>query len=257
MKKILVLFAATIILISGLTTRASDYSTELPVKIVLFPIHESVLSGQVNSVLIKFLFKAGESFKKGDIIAKLDSSRYLQFKEQSESEYSESLKTLEYFNHVLKGNMELFKKGMQGEQEVAKNRLDVERAAAGVRKAKAKLKLSEIDFDACSIKAPYSGRFVQKLINEYEFVRTGQALCSIIEDEQLLAVMNLPEKMLNKVKIGQQLKVKLDQNGKTIVGKIFTIAADLDYSSHTFEVKAIVQNKAHSLKAGMTGILLK
>ncbi|MEA1926938.1 MAG: HlyD family efflux transporter periplasmic adaptor subunit, partial [Candidatus Auribacterota bacterium] len=104
---------------------------------------------------------------------------------------------------------------------------------------------------------PFNGRLVEKLVNEYEYVRTGQPLMKIIDDNQLLAVMHLPSSEKNKIKLGQAMKIKIDETKTSHQGKIYKISGVIDPGSRTFEIKVLLDNKKGSLSAGMSGILEK
>ena len=69
--------------------------------------------------------------------------------------------------------------------------------------------------------------------------------------------MNLPTSKLSGTKIGQTVTVKINETGKAVSGKVFEIAGKADHRSETFEVKVLLDNKDHLMKAGMSGILLK
>ena len=48
----------------------------LPVKVVLFPFREAILSSQIDGVVVKYNFRGGERFKKSDVLLKLDDKKY-------------------------------------------------------------------------------------------------------------------------------------------------------------------------------------
>lgn len=95
------------------------------------------------------------------------------------------------------------------------------------------------------------------LTREFETVRSGQPLISIIDDNQLLAVMNLPTAELPKIKIGIPVTFKVHENGKTVTGSVFEIAGRADHRSETIEIKVLIDNAEHHFSAGMSGTLMK
>jgi multidrug efflux pump subunit AcrA (membrane-fusion protein) len=66
--------------------------------------------------------------------------------------------------------------------------------------------------------------------------------------------MHFPSKEKNKIKEGMPLKFKIDETGKTYTGKVYEISGDIDPGSRTFQVKALIDNKAKKLSAGMSGV---
>ena len=87
--------------------------------------------------------------------------------------------------------------------------------------------------------------------------RGGQPVLSIIDDNQLLAVLNLPLVSLPKVKIGLPVTIKITENGRMVTGEVYEIASRADHRSETFEIKVKIDNIEHQFKAGMSGILIK
>ncbi len=248
------------LMLCAITVPAADdinqLTTELPVRVVFFPFLESTISSRVDSVILKYNYREGELFKANAILVELDASRYKQIKNQVAAEYTEAKDQVIYFTKLYKSNLDLFKQGMQGEQMIAKNRLDMDTKKSNVIVVKAKLQLAELNVTACSIVAPFAGRMGSKTVKEHEFVRTGQPMFSIIDDNKLLAVVNIPQQRLKQLKIGKKMNITLDNSKYICHGKVYEISPTLDYSSGTFEVKILIDNSKHILKAGMTGVLV-
>ena len=237
---------------------ASDYYSNeyMDTKIVLFPIQESTVSSLVDSFIYSFNFKEGQEFQKGDILVKLDKKLYQQFCNKTKAELSGASASYKYAESIYKYNIILFQKNAISSQELEKSELDKIQAYSNYQQAKANMFISDLKLKSCSIKAPFAGRITNKEINEYDYVRTGQPILKIINDNQLLAIMNLPSSYLNKIKHGMEIKFKIDETGNDCIGKIYEIAGSINPSSRTFEIKAIIDNKDRKLLAGMSGKLM-
>ncbi len=227
----------------------------LPVKVILFPYSEAVVSSIVDGVVKKYNFRPGESFKKGDVIARIDDFTYQEQCRRSDAQVAEEEKNCEFLKKLYDGNHKLFKQGMCSDAELDKNRRDWEVSMARLKSAKAEKKIMEYKLNSCQIIAPFSGRLEEQLVHEYEFVRNGQQMMKLLEDTRLLAVMYLPDSMRTHIKTGMVLKIKINQTGKVYQGKVCEIAARIDHRSHTFEVKMLVDNTRGELVAGMSGSL--
>lgn len=255
LKSLLSLFAICL-------TFASNYAgdtvttNDLPVRAVFFPFRESIISSRVDSVLLKYNYREGERFKAGDILVKLDSSRYQQIKAQAVARNADIVNQIKYFTKIYKSNLDLFKQGMQGEQALAKNKLDMDTNINNKAITQAKLRLAELDLAACNIIAPFDGIMGEKKVQEYEFVRVGQPLFTVVDDNQLLAIVNLPKNILSSLTIGKTMHIKLDDINGECQGTLYAVSAKIDYSSGTIEAKILIDNSKHKLKAGMTGTLV-
>ncbi|MDD5599380.1 MAG: efflux RND transporter periplasmic adaptor subunit, partial [Victivallaceae bacterium] len=164
---------------------------------------------------------------------------------------------LEFTKRNAKRMKDLFAKGMQGHTELERAELEEEIADAKYLSAQANYIVAERDLALCDISAPFDGRLVEKLVNEFEYVRTGQPLMKIIDDNQLLAVMHLPSGDKNKIKPGQKMKIKIDETGTGHEGEVYKISGVIDPGSRTFEIKVLLDNRNGILSAGMSGVLVK
>jgi membrane fusion protein, multidrug efflux system len=256
LKSLLSVIAICFIFTSAMAEAAVTVN-ELPVRAVFFPFRESIVSSRVDSVLLKYNYREGERFKAGDVLVKLDSSRYQQVKAQAVARNADILDQIKYFTKIYKSNLDLFNQGMQGEQALAKNKLDMNSNINNMAITQAKLKLAELDLASCNIIAPFDGRMGEKTVQEYEFVRVGQPLFTVVDDNQLLAVVNLAKNILASLTIGKAMRIKLDDVNVECQGKLYAVSAKLDYSSGTVEAKILIDNRKNKLKAGMTGVLIK
>lgn len=230
---------------------------DLPVKVVIFPFREAVIPALTESRVLKYYFNEGEKFPSGKTLAQLDKIVYKQRLFKIEASVKEAKASLTFAKKNAKRTKKVYEKGMLGHTEMEKAALEAEIAEAKYLSAKASYIVAKRELDLCDITAPFDGRLVEKLVNEYEYVRTGQPLMKIIDDNQLLAVMHLPSSEKNKIKLGQPMKIKIDETQTTHQGKIYKISGVIDPGSRTFEIKVLLDNKKGSLSAGMSGVLQK
>jgi len=128
-------------------------------------------------------------------------------------------------------------------------------ARANVQTAEAGLQLARRDLAACRILAPFSGRVSQLLINAHEVVTPGKNLIEVVDDRTLLAQFLAPSRLVFKIKLGQQLKIRVRETGQQLVGKVSHIGALVDPSSSTVLIRVEVDNAAGKLRGGMRGML--
>ncbi len=229
---------------------------EEPVKTVLFPFRAATLSSMVEASIRSHKFKEGEKFNKGDILVELDDDAFKQRLIKAKSACVEAKAGVSFAEKNVTRTIDLNKRGLQGLQDVERSQLEFDIANSKQMFQDANLQLAQQDLDDCHIAAPFPGRVVKKLVQEHEFVRVGQQMLQIIDDNQLLAVMHIPSEERNKAKIGETRSVQVDETGTVHEGTIYEIAGEIDAGSRTFEIKVLVDNKDGSLAAGMTGQLV-
>ncbi|OGV59170.1 MAG: hypothetical protein A2X45_10875 [Lentisphaerae bacterium GWF2_50_93] len=225
-------------------------------KIVLFPFKAAILSSMVETAIRTHKFKEGEKFNKDDMLVELDDNAFKQRLIKAKSACIEARAGVSFAEKNITRTKDLYKRGLQGLQDVEKNELELDIANSKLMYQDANLELAKEDLGNCHIAAPFSGRVVKKMLQEHEFVRVGQQLLQIIDDNQLLAVMHLPSSERNNIKIGETLKIQVDETKTVHSGSVYEIAGEIDAGSRTFEIKVLIDNKDCALTAGMTGRLL-
>lgn len=235
----------------------SDDINDLPIKIVLFPFRQAVISAEVDASVKEYRYNEGEIFKQGDIITKLDDRAYMQKLERAKAAKLEAESGVQFSEKSYLRNLDMYKKGIQGMQELEKSELDKDVSQSKLNFAVANMKMAELDLNACKLIAPFPGRLVKKQVQEHEFIRVGQPIVSIIDDNQLLAVMHLPSEEITTVKIGMKMKILVDETKGEHEGTINTISGEIEPGSRTFEIKVLINNSKHQLTAGMSGKLLR
>ncbi len=241
----------------ALTLKGNELLESLPVKVVLFPFREAVLSTQIEGIILKQNYRMGERFKKDDILVKLDDSKYKNELLKTESAVREAELHVKYTDQKAKDNQRLFADGLQSDIELKRSLLEAEVAKEKLRIALVAKSDAMRNLYFCTVKAPFDGTVEALLARDFETVKSSQPILGIIDDTQLLAVMNLPTSQLSGTKRGQLFTVKINETGKEVTGSVFEIAGKADHRSETFEVKILLNNKDHLMKAGMSGILLK
>ncbi len=250
------------IAIGGLSLfQSNSYASEpevdgSAVKTVLFPFREAILSSMVETAVRSHKFKEGERFNAGDILVELNDDTFKERLIKAKSACIESKAGVAFAEKNLLRTKDLHKRGLQGLQDVERCELEVDIANSKQMFQDANLKLAEQDLGACHIPAPFAGRLVKKLLQEHEFVKVGQSLIQIIDDNQLMGVMHLPSSERNLVKIGESQQIQVDETGTEHTGIVYEIGGEIDYGSRTFEIKILVDNRDGALSAGMSGHLL-
>ena len=229
----------------------------LPVKVVLFPYREAVLSTQIDGVVEKYNFRPGAPFRKDAVLLKLNDTKYNNDLLRMRSLMKEAELNAAYAKQKWEDNKRLFKEDLQSEIEVVKSELDASVSAERVQSARINYADAMLQLAFCTIKAPFDGRVEKHLTREFETVRSGQPLISIIDDNQLLGVMNVPTTWLPKIRIGIPVTFKVNETGSVVTGSVYEIAGRADHRSETVEIKVLLDNAGHRFSAGMSGTLLK
>jgi membrane fusion protein (multidrug efflux system) len=83
-------------------------------------------------------------------------------------------------------------------------------AEALIRQREAELKLALTQLDYATIEAPCDGIVSKRSIEVGQYVSTGQAVCSAIDNSSLWVSANFKETQLENMRIGQPVEIKVD-----------------------------------------------
>jgi len=86
-----------------------------------------------------------------------------------------------------------------------------------IQKAQQELKIAEINFKRTLILAPRDGRIAKKSVEVGQYVRPGQPLMAVVDENDIWIGANFKETQIEKMRIGQPVKIKVD----AYPGKIF------------------------------------
>lgn len=250
-------FKSLVLTVMALAAAGLAAQQPAPVKVVLFPFRHAVISSRVDSFVKQYQVREGEEFKKDSLIVTLEEDNYMQafLRAQAAWEEKKSLVKFAVSNGIR--NEDLFKKGVLGHKELEAGRLEKETADSQLQSAAANMEIAKLGLEGCRIIAPFNGRLAKKTVQDFEFVRAGQPLMEIIDDEQLLAVMYLPSGMRKMIGKNMEIQIKVDETGTTHIGRVYEISGQIDPRSRTFEVKILIDNHDRKLTSGMSGIMLK
>jgi len=96
--------------------------------------------------------------------------------------------------------------------------------AATVAKARATVKELELQVGYCTISAPTDGLVTRRTVEPGQIVQPGQSLMLLVPTDDLWVTANFKETQLRNVRSGQAADVEVDMNGRTLAGKVDSIA---------------------------------
>lgn len=104
--------------------------------------------------------------------------------------------------------------------------VDVIQAQTQIDKAITLVKNREVDLQLTTIKSPIDGKIIDIIAREGENIDNVTGVVEIADTTQMLAVAEVYESDISKLKLGQEVKIKSDNNSfkQTLTGKIIEIS---------------------------------
>lgn len=217
------------------------------------PQNRADVSTLIGGIVKDIYVLEGTFVTKGKTLATIQN---LEVSEMQEA-YQSAIATIEYLELEFKRQKTLSDENVNPRktfQEV-KSKLASERAKA--QAAKNKLQALNVSLNGNTslvpIVSPISGYVGKISITKGAFATTGETLFEVVDNSQMHLDLNVFEKDLGKISIGQEVDFVLtNQSNKLIKGTIFGINKSFSNESKTVAVHAkITSNDAKDLISGM------
>lgn len=125
-------------------------------------------------------------------------------------------------------------------------------AKFNLEREKANLALQLHQLEEATIRAPIDGVITVRHIKLGNTLSPNNPAFEIKRSDSLEAILNVPEKELSKLDVGQQARVKIDAlANEYFEGRVDRIAPQIDPDSGTFRVTVKLDNPDGRLKPGM------
>ncbi|MGK0298239.1 MAG: membrane fusion protein (multidrug efflux system) [Gammaproteobacteria bacterium] len=203
------------------------------------PQSRAVLSSEISGRISKIMFKSGERFNKNDQLIKFDCSLYNAELASARARFNAEKKRYENNKKLLELN--------------AISDIEVELSMAEMEIAAAEVTIRNIRTNNCLITAPYSGRVIDIVVNEYESVLQDQELISILDDLTLEIELIVPSSWLIFLKNGVGFNFAVDETGKEYPSRIVQIGATVDPVSQTVRLIGEFDMQSKDVLSGMSG----
>ncbi|KFF48669.1 RND transporter [Gammaproteobacteria bacterium MFB021] len=212
---------------------------ERQVRGVLRARNQAVISSELAGRIVEMPYSDGQSFAKGDLLARFDCSAY---QAQLNAAQAAARATREELNH----NKQLAALNSVGRFEVAL-------AEARQAQAQAETQVYQVQVKRCSITAPFSGNVVLRRAQPHESVASGTPLLEVVDNTTLEIYLLVPSSWLSRLQPGQAFDFIPDETGTPLTAKIKRLGARIDEGSQTLLLIGSLPEAAKGLLAGMSG----
>lgn len=222
------------------TANNGDISTYYSSTATLEAEEEAMVVAKVGGIVKELQVEESDIVKAGDLLAQLED-------EQLELEAQRAKATMDRLQNELNRKEELYNKNLISAQEF-------ENAKYEFQAQKSAYELAQLDLKYTQIRAPINGVISDRLIKVGNMINIDQEVFEITDFDPLLAVLNVPEHEMSKLKKGQQSIIQVDAiPGETFEGSVLRISPTVNPETGTFEVTVSIKDESRQLKPGMFG----
>jgi RND family efflux transporter MFP subunit len=237
---------------------------------------EVIVSPEIEGRLERLFVSEGDAVTNGELIAQIqpelwnaDATFYASSEQQSSANLAQAQADLENARLNFERIGGLYSNGVESVQNYDAARTSYDSASARVDAAKKQIQAAaaqsqkaKVYLDYTKIYAPTNGIVDTRAALQGEVVNAGQAVVTLINEDDLWVRADVEETYIDRIHLGDQLPVRLP-SGATRMGTVFFRGVDADYATQrdvsrtkrdikTFEIRLRCDNSDRALAVGMT-----
>jgi RND family efflux transporter MFP subunit len=221
--------------------RPTDGQNRTPVPVKVFTVQEekatshreimgtvqtaerAVISARISGHILELSVVPGSKVGKGDLLIKINAAEISAQLLQAKAQLAQAERNLERERNLLKKNAST--------PETVKSLEDIHRIAL------ASMKEVQTMLDYATITAPFSGIVTKKSADVGDLAVPGKPLLEIENEMKLQVVANIPESMILKIKVGNDIPVSIPAAGFSTTSKVEEVSPAVDPLSRTTPIK--------------------
>jgi len=215
------------------------------------PAEQVAVSARIGGDILWMGADVGGFVKKGQVIARIDDSRYALNREKAGLALSNAQLTLDDKKRDLDRNEQMYTQSAISKKEYEVAQSGYQQTQIGMQLSQNDLKQAELNLRDTSLAAPVSGYVSAKKVNVGESVNAGTLVYTLVDLSRVYIETGVAEEAVNSVKPGMKVQLTVPAlAGVAVEGTVDSISPVQD-STKLYGVRIRVDNKDSRLKAGM------
>jgi HlyD family secretion protein len=214
------------------------------------------VTAQRSGKITNLFYDEGDTVKKGDLIAQLDTSEVLANLRKAEAELRQAEANLSNIEAEHKRKESLFNEQLLSKQQFDDVTTRLLLAKASLENAKAVYDVVRLQYEYSFIKAPVNGVIAERPVKVGDTTAPGQKIVSIVDPSRLYISAPVDEADVDRVSIGQEARITMDAYpNRTFTGRVLRISPIVTgarLKTRTFEVRVSVPEDNIIIKPGMS-----
>jgi multidrug efflux system membrane fusion protein len=197
------------------------------------------ITARTGGMLTELRVKRGQQVQQGDVIAVLSDDARLAQVAQAEA-------LVEQRKAELEAKRTLITSG-------ALPKLDLVNLESMYKSAEASLGMARAELERSVVRAPWAGVItdVPAEVGGAAFSMAGKEIATLVALDPMLAVVEVSERKLAGIKVGETTEVRLVTN-QTIKGRVRYVSSSASATTRTYRVEVEMPNADHKIPDGIT-----
>lgn len=209
------------------------------------------LRAEVEGVVAAIPAAEGAAVSRGELLVRLDARELAAQAAAAEAAVERSRTEAENFRARLERNRGLLEAGAISPQALDDLESGYQAAQARTAEAEANLRLARRGLEKAVVRAPFAGRIGARSFYVGDYVREGDVLMELIDDDLLRVAFDLPEEYLGRVEMGSAVAISARSlPGREIPGRVAFVSPRVEPATRTLAIEAEIPNAERLLRPG-------
>ena len=217
------------------------------------PLAKVDFSTDKGATVEKIYKKNGEYVKKGEVIVKLSDAQTEADFLQAKANYQSATSNYNIARNNYQKFKTLYDKQLISYLEFSNYQASYTSAQGNLEVAKAAYMNAQNSYSKLVARAEISGVVGNLFIKEGNDIAAKEVLFTILNDKQMQSYVGITPEAISKVKIGDEINVRIDALAKEYKAKITELNPIADSTTKNFKVKLVLDNPDEEIKDGMFG----
>jgi membrane fusion protein, multidrug efflux system len=196
------------------------------------------IKSEVDGNVAEIVFKEGQAVKKGDLLVRLDDTKFKAALAEAEANLNLTRLTYERTRQLV------------ADKTISPQEHD--QAAAAFHANEAAVVMRKRDLQDARIVAPFDGTVGARNLSPGQVISKNTTIAWLVDVNTLKAEFSVPERFIGEVKGGQKIEIVAAAFPKErFKGEVYFLAPHVDAPTRTLLIKAAVPNGHRKLLPGM------
>jgi len=215
----------------------------------------AAVTSRVVANIVEMRVSAGQRVTNGEALVVLDDRDLRHRVEQAQDAVRSAEATLAQAQSDYKRDKPLFDQQVITTYDFEHTQTNLKTAEANFDRLQQAVREAEVNLSYAVIRSPFTGVVVDKLANLGDLAAPGQPLLTMYEQGRLWLEANVPEDLMDHVRLNEVLPFRIDATGREMRGRVVEIVPSSDPSSRTVVVRVHL-SETKDILPGMFGRLL-